>query len=249
MIIDASLGRSGCCGYPSCTPQPPSPPSCQPAAPPCPLTEPDAVQVVLAAAQTGVASGAAIPLAGAVRQIGNGLSFDSTNHAVIVNEPGVYTFNWQVLVQIGGDGTDAVITLESLDGQTILGRSGVPAAVTGDGALITGSAVAALPAGTAWILVNSSAAALDIPVVGTAPNTFSAAMTVSEVGSSNLAQQGAPQNGKQSGCGCGQQSNAPQGCVSGFGSGYNPFINQGFNGGSNQGNSQMPSSSPPAPVY
>lgn len=246
MIIDASLGRSGCCGYPSCTPQQPSPPPCQPAAPPCQLTEPDAVQVVLAAAQTDVASGAAIPLAGAVRQIGNGLSFDSTNHAVIVNEPGVYTFNWQVLASITG-GTDAVITLESLDGQTILGRSGVPGALTTDGALITGSAVAALPAGTAWVLINSSADALNIPVVGTAPNTFSAAMTVAEVGSSNQAQQGGQQNGKQQGCGCGQQNNAQQGCMPGFGSGYNPFINQGFTGGSNQGNSQMPL--PPVPVY
>jgi hypothetical protein len=75
-----------------------------------------------------------------------------------------------------------VIVLQSLDGQTVLGLSGVPAEAAGNGALLSGTAVAALPAGSAWVLVNASGAAIDIPVAGTAPAAFAASLTVTEVG-------------------------------------------------------------------
>ena len=176
MMIDASyqpgVNRPGCCGFPpGVQPFPPQP-------------EPDSLQIVLAAAQTGIANGAAIPLTGTVRQTGSGLSYDAATHAVSVSEAGVYTFIWQVLVRTAA--ADApVIRLQSLDGATVLGTSAIPAAAAGEGALVTGSAVAALPAGSAWVLVNASGTALDIPAAGTAPAVFAASMTVAEVGSSN----------------------------------------------------------------
>ena len=178
MIIDASLGRASCCGYPQ--PQPPFPP--QPPIP-VPPTEPDAIQVQLATAQTAVANGAAIPLTGVIRQIGDGLTFNPATGSIAVNEAGVYVFHWQVLVQ-ASEGTDAaapVIVLQSLDGQTVLGYSGVTAEAAADGALISGTAVAALPAGTSWVLVNASGAAIDIPLAGTAPAAFAASLTAYEL--------------------------------------------------------------------
>ena len=177
MIIDASLGRASCCGFPNGMPQPVPPP-----APPVPLprTEPDAIQVQLATAQTGIANGAAIPLSSTTRLIGNGLSFDAANHAVAVSEPGVYAFDWHVLVQSAGT-DDPVIALQSLDGQTVLGYSGTLAAAAENGTVISGAAVAALPAGTSWVLVNASRNAIDIPVAGTAPAFFAAVLTVTEV--------------------------------------------------------------------
>lgn len=177
MIIDASLGRAACCGFPGGLPQPFPPP-----APPVPLppAEPDAIQVQLATAQTALANGAAIPLSGTARLIGNGLRFDAANHAVAVSEPGVYAFQWYVLVQSAG-AADPVIALQSLDGQTVLGYSGTLAAAAENGAVISGSAVAALPAGTSWVLVNASGNTLDLPVAGTAPASFAAVLTVTEV--------------------------------------------------------------------
>lgn len=181
MIIDASLGRASCCGFPGGMPQPAPPP-----APPVPLprTEPDAIQVQLATAQTALANGAAIPLSGTVRRIGNGLSFDAANHAVAVNEAGVYAFAWHVLVQTAAGSDAPVIALQSLDGQTVLGLSGTLAAAAENGTVISGSAVAALPAGTSWVLVNASGGALDLPVAGTAPAAFTAVLTVTEVSGS-----------------------------------------------------------------
>ncbi len=176
MIIDASLGRAACCGFPGGM-QPPMPPM-----PPVPLppTEPDAIQIQLATAQTALANGAAIPLSGVTRRIGNGLSFDAANHAVAVSEPGVYAFDWHVLVQTAG-AEDPVIALQSLDGQTVLGVSGTLAAAAANGTVISGAAVAALPAGTSWVLVNASGGAIDIPVAGTAPASFAAVLTVAEI--------------------------------------------------------------------
>ena len=181
MIIDASLqpgNRVSCCGgYPF--PPQPSPP-----VPPQPVrTEPDTLQLSPTTAQTGIANGAAIPLTGVVRQTGNGLRYDPATRAVMVEEAGVYTFVWQVLVQ--NTGAEApVIQLQSLSGQRVLGTSGAPAEVAAAGVLLTGSAVAALPEGSAWVLVNASGAPLNIPAVGTAPAVFAASMTVSENGSS-----------------------------------------------------------------
>ena len=176
-MIDASLGRAACCGFPGGMPQPPVPPF-----PPIPLppTEPDAIQVQLATAQTALANGAAVPLSGVTRVIGNGLSFDTANHAVAVNEPGVYAFDWHVLVQSTA-AEDPVIALQSLDGQTVLGLSGTLAASAANGTVLSGAAVAALPAGTSWVLVNASGGAIDIPVAGTAPASFAAVMTVAEI--------------------------------------------------------------------
>ncbi len=172
-MIDASLGRAGCCG--SLPPFPPRP------LPPAVPSEPDAIQIRLATAQTGLANGAAVPLSGVVRQIGNGLSYDTANRAVTVNEPGVYQFCWFVLAQPAA-AADPVIALQSLEGQTVLGYSGVPAAAAENGALLSGSAVAALPAGSAWVLVNASGEAIDIPVAGTAPASFAASLTVTQIG-------------------------------------------------------------------
>ena len=190
-MIDASLGRASCCG--SCSgmqpcppfppPFPPQPVPPQPFPPiPVPQQEPDSIQLRLAAAQTALANGAAIPFASAVRQIGNGLRYDAGSGAVTVQEPGVYAFSWQVLVQAPAEDTAApVIALQSLDGQTVLGYSGIPAAAAANGALVSGTAVAPLPAGTAWVLVNASGAPLDIPAAGTAPAVFAGNMTVTEV--------------------------------------------------------------------
>ena len=177
MIIDASLGRATCCGFPGSMPQP-VPPSALPV--PLPHAEPDAIQIQLATAQTALANGAAIPLSGVTRLIGNGLRFDAANHAVAVNEPGVYAFDWHVLVQTAG-AEDPVITLQSLDGQNVLGVSGTLAAAAANGTVISGTAVAALPAGTSWVLVNASGTAFDIPVAGTAPASFAAVLTVTEL--------------------------------------------------------------------
>ncbi len=191
-MIDASLGRASCCGFPGgmppCPPFPPQPFPPQPfppqPAPPIPLPqpEPDAIQLRLAAAQTALANGAVIPFSSVVRQLGNGLRFDPGTGAVSVLEPGVYAFNWQMLVQMpDGDTAAPVIALQSLDGQTVLGYSGVPAAAAVNGVLLSGSAVAALPAGTAWVLVNASGVPIDIPAAGTAPAVFAGSMSVAEV--------------------------------------------------------------------
>lgn len=200
MIIDASLGRaSGCCGFPPCggqqpfPPFPPSPPV--PPVPPATPSEPDAIQVQQAVTQTGIANGAVIPLAGTVRQFGDGLRYDSANHAVTVNESDVYAFDWQVNVQSAEAEGDAVIALQSLDGQTVLALSGAPAVPTTGGTVVSGSAAAFLPAGTAWALVNTSGAALNIPAAGTAPAAFAASLTVTEIGSMRRMRRGGSQNG------------------------------------------------------
>ena len=176
-MIDASLGRAGCCGSLPGIPQmmPPRP------FPPAVRTEPDAIQIRLSTAQTALANGASVPLSGTVRQIGNGLSYDPANRAAAVSEAGVYRFDWHVLAEADAD-TAPVIVLQSLDGQTVLGWSGVPAGAAENGALLSGTAVAALPAGSAWVLVNASGAAIDIPVAGTAPAAFAASLTVTQVG-------------------------------------------------------------------
>ncbi|MBQ8920614.1 MAG: hypothetical protein IJ060_00430 [Oscillospiraceae bacterium] len=185
MMIDASFGRANCCGYPP-YPFPPQPTPPQPFPPtpappvPFPPAEPDTLSVQLATAQTALANGAAIPMTGLLRQTGNGLSYDAASRAVLVTEPGVYEFNWNVLVQSDGAAADAVIALQSLDGQTVLGVSGAAEVPTTGGTQISGNAVAFLPAGTAWALVNVSGAAVNIPVAGTAPNVFAASMTVTE---------------------------------------------------------------------
>ena len=180
MIIDASLGRANCCGYPSCGMPQPFPPQPLPPAPPQPFppqpAEPDTLQVQLATAQTGIANGAAIPLSTVLRQTGNGLSFSAATHAFTVNESGVYAIDWTVLVQSAA--ADPVIALQSLDGQTVLGYSGALAAAAADGVQLSGSTVAALPAGSAWVLVNASGEAVDIPLAGTAPASFAASLSV-----------------------------------------------------------------------
>lgn len=185
MMIDASFGRPNCCPYPP-YPFPPQPTPPQPFPPtpappiPVPLREPDTLSVQLATAQTALANGAAIPMTGSLRQTGSGLSYDAASRAVLVTEPGVYAFTWNVLVQSDGAEGDAAIALQSLDGQTVLAVSGVPEVPTTGGTLISGAAVAYLPAGTAWALVNVSGAAINIPVAGIAPNVFAASMTVAE---------------------------------------------------------------------
>ena len=176
MMIDASYqpgGRQGCCGGASGIR--PFPPPMPPVFP----TEPDVLQLNLAAAQTGIANGAAIPLTGTVRQTGNGLRYDAATHAVTVSEAGVYTFIWNVLVQTE-TGDAPVLRLQSLDGQVVLGISGLPAETAAQGAMLSGSAVAYLPAGTAWVLVNATGAPLNIPAAGTAPAVFAASVTVAE---------------------------------------------------------------------
>ena len=179
-MIDASLGRASCCGFPPGMSQPfpprPNPPV------PLPQSEPDMIQIRLTTAQTALANGAAIPLTGTVRQNGSGLHFDTANRAVQVTEAGVYLFQWHVLVQ--SDAAAPVIALQSLDGQTVLGYSGVPAGAAESGVLVSGSAAAALPAGTAWVLVNASGDIIDIPVAGAAPAAFAASLTVTEIGGS-----------------------------------------------------------------
>ncbi len=195
-MIDASLGRASCCGFPSCMPPfpPPFPPPCPPPFPPQPdppqpattiptaPSEPGGIQLRIAAAQTTLANGAVIPFTSAVRQLGSGLRFDQGTGAVSVMESGVYAFNWQMLVQIPTDDTAApVIALQSLDGQTVLGYSGIPAAAAVNGALLSGTAVAFLPAGTMWVLVNASGAPMDILTAGSAPAVFAGSMSVTEI--------------------------------------------------------------------
>ncbi|MBR6420726.1 MAG: hypothetical protein IKS42_10350 [Oscillospiraceae bacterium] len=167
MLIDASLGTACCCG--------PVPP-----VPPLPPTEPDALYVQMSTAQTAIARGAALPLAGTVRQFGNGLSYDTANHAVTVNETGVYAFDWNVLAEGGADGV--VITLQSLDGAVLLATSGVPGGTADTPVAVSGHTVALLRAGTAWTLVNASDTPIDIPVAGAAPAVFAASLTVAQVG-------------------------------------------------------------------
>lgn len=189
MIIDASLDRANCCGYPCGMPQPfppqPFPPQPAPPVPPVPpvpqQSAVDSLQVQLATAQTGIASGAAIPLSTVLRQTGNGLSFSAATHAFTVADAGVYAIDWSVLVQTAAGGADPVIALQSLDGQTVLGYSGTLTADAEAGALLTGRTVAALPAGSSWVLVNASADALDVPLAGTAPAAFAASLTVAEL--------------------------------------------------------------------
>jgi len=174
MLIDASLGRAcGCGAVPVQQMQP------QPVLPQ--RTEPDALFVQMSTAQTDIASGAALPLAGSVRQIGDGISYDAANHAVVVCEPGVYAFDWNVLVTAAAAGDDVVITLQSLDGTTVLASSGAVAVPAEGGVLLSGHAVAPLRAGSAWALVNASAGAVSIPVAGAAPAVFAASLTVAEV--------------------------------------------------------------------
>jgi len=166
MLIDASLGTA-CCGG-SMAPRPPQPERRQP----------DALSVQMNIAQTAIANGAVLPLAGSVRQFGNGLAYDAANHAVIVKEAGVYFFSWDVLTQTAGEEGDVVIALQSLDGAVLLATSGA-ADVTAEGSTqVSGSAVAMLPAGSAWALVNASGDALSIPVAGTAPAAFAASLNV-----------------------------------------------------------------------
>ena len=174
-MIDASLGRaSGCCGCPPCPPTPPP----VPPFPPVPPREPDLLCVQLAVTQTGIANGAAIPLAGTVRQSGSALRYDTASQAVTVNEPGVYLIQWQAAVQSAEDAADAVLALQSQDGQRVLALSGAPQVPAEGGSVINGSTAAFLPAGTAWSLVNVSGAPLNIPAAGRAPAAFAAALTV-----------------------------------------------------------------------
>ena len=184
MIIDASLGRANCCGYPCGMPQPPVPPF-PPPVPQPPV--PDTIQIQLANAQTGIAGGAVIPLNTVLRQTGNGLSFNPATGAFTVADAGVYAIDWTVLVQPAGEGAAAdplpalVIALQSLDGRTVLGYAGIPSAAAADGAQLTGRAVAALPAGSSWVLVNASGETIDVPLAGTAPAAFAAQLTVAEL--------------------------------------------------------------------
>lgn len=182
MLIDASMSRQNCCQYPP-YPFPPQPFPPTPVPPvPVPPQEPDTLNVTLATAQTALANGAAIPMNGALRQSGNGLSYDGASRAVLVNEAGVYAFDWHVLVQSAEAAGDVVIVLQSLDGQTVLGTSGALDVPTEGSTTVSGSAVAYLPAGTAWVLVNASGSAINIPAAGTAPTVFAASLRVTEVG-------------------------------------------------------------------
>ena len=174
MLIDASLGTASCGG----AVMPEQTPASQRFRPPA---EPDDLTIQMNVTQTAIASGAALPLAGSVRQIGDGLSYDAANHAVVVNETGVYFFNWNVLVQAAEETTDVVIALQSLDGTVLLATSGAPAVTADDAVLISGSAIARLRAGTAWALVNVSGAAISVPVAGTAPAAFAASLNVAEI--------------------------------------------------------------------
>lgn len=201
MIIDASLGRASCCGYPcgmqqQCPTQPfppqpfpPQPPQPQPTPQPA---MPNTLQLQLATAQTALASGAAIPFSTIARQTGNGLSYNTANSAFTVNETGVYDIDWTVLVTATGS-EDPVIALQSLDGQTVLGYTGTVNGAATDGAQLTGHAVALLPAGSSWVLVNATGAAIDVSLAGTAPAAFAASMTVTEVAAPAQQQSQPPQ--------------------------------------------------------
>ena len=187
-MIDASLGRAGCCGFPAGQPQMPAPGLPLPPFPPAGAEEPSALNIQLATAQTGIANGAVIPMGAAVRQYGDGLSYDAANHAVIVNRPGVYAFTWQLRVSAAGGGqpvTDAVISLQSLDGSAVLAQSGAPVG-EGESVLITGSAAARLRPGTAWALVNNSGGAVSLAVAGSAPAAFAASETVAAVSGAQI---------------------------------------------------------------
>lgn len=179
MMIDASLGRAGCCGFPACPPQPPFPSPDSPLfPPPAGMNGPSALNIQLATAQPAVANGAVIPMGAAVRQYGDNLSYDAVNHAVIVNRPGIYAFTWQMLVSAAV--TDAVVTLQSLDGAVVLAQSGVPVGADAP-VLLTGSAVARLMPGTSWVLVNNSGGTVSLGVAGAAPAAFAASETVTEL--------------------------------------------------------------------
>ena len=182
-MIDASLGRAGCCGFPACPPQPPVPSPDVPPFPPAGVNGPSALNIQLATAQTGIANGAVIPMGAAVRQYGDSLSYDAANHAVIVNRAGVYAFTWQLLVSAAAGEqavTDAVISLQSLDGAAVLAQSGAPVGAAAP-VLITGSAVARLLPGTSWALVNNSGGAISLDIAGAAPAAFAASQTVTEL--------------------------------------------------------------------
>ena len=183
-MIDASLGRASCTAYPACS-------TCQPQTvqpmnplPPAPLPQERAaaLNVQMNTAQTAIANGAVIPLTGSIRQSGNGICYDAANHAVVIGAPGIYAFDWQVLVQSAEEPSDAVIALQSLDGTAVLGISGAIAVPTDSGTLISGSAVAQLRPGTEYALVNASGTGINIPVAGTAPASFAASLIVTEVG-------------------------------------------------------------------
>lgn len=185
MIIDASLGRASCSAFPSCsscTPTPVQPLTPQPVMPPPPQERAAALNVQMNTAQTGIANGAVIPLTGSIRQSGNGLCYDAANHAVVIGAPGIYAFDWQVLVQSADGVADVVIALRSLDGTAVLGLSGAIAVPIDGGTLISGSAVAQLRPGMEYALVNASGVPINIPVAGTAPASFAASLNVTEVG-------------------------------------------------------------------
>lgn len=188
MIIDASLGRAGCCGFPSCSRPQPFPPVPGPGPmpgpnPPFGPDEPSALSIQLTTAQTGIAPGAVLPLGASVRQFGDDLRYDAANHAVVVNRPGIYAFTWQVLVQSAEAVGDVVVSLQSLEGTAVLGSSGALAVPTEDGVLISGAAVGRLRPGSAWALVNNSGAAISLPAAGTVPAAFVGAMTVTALDS------------------------------------------------------------------
>ena len=174
MLIDASSGTACCC-----TPVPPAQPT--------PPTEPDALFVQMSTAQTGIATGAALPLAGSVRVFGDGLSYDAANHAVVVTETGVYEVQWHVLTQSAAAAADVVLAFQSLDGTASVGTSGALAVPAEGGTLVSGHTIALLRAGTAWALVNVSGGAINIPAAGTAPAAFAAALSVTEVGGAESA--------------------------------------------------------------
>ena len=174
MMIDASLGRAGCCQQPQLPPVPQPVPPFVPGIP----AEASALNIQLATAQTNIAPGAVIPIGASVRQYGEALSYDPANHAVVVNAPGLYAFDWQVLTQSVGDAADVVISLQSLDGTAVLASSGAEAVPAEGGTLVSGSAVARLMPGTSWALVNNSGAAVSLPAAGTAPAAFVGSETV-----------------------------------------------------------------------
>ena len=177
MIIDASLGRPSCSSCSQQAPQPLAPP------PTAPQTErAAALNVQMNTAQTAIANGAVIPLTGSIRQSGNGICYDAANHAVVIGAPGIYAFDWQVLVQSAAAAADVVIALQSLDGTAVLGISGAIDVPAASGTLISGSAVAQLRPGTEYALVNVSGAPINIPVAGTVPASFAASLNVTEVG-------------------------------------------------------------------
>ena len=185
MIIDASLGRASCSAFPTCSncsQQPMQPLTPQPVMMPPPQERAAALNVQMNTAQTAIANGAVIPLAGSIRHSGTGLGFDAANHAVVIGAPGIYAFDWQVLVQSAEETGDVVLALQSLDGTAVLGFSGTMDVPTEGGTLISGSAVAQLRSGTEYALVNVSGAAINIPVAGTTPASYAASLNVSEVG-------------------------------------------------------------------